>query len=393
MSTATRSVAMPPANDVISQSELEHLWGDPQVSDESCRAISEGRVRHFVSCPTDVVQSLNRWAFENETASKEWWDEAAFDKNLGIELVEPKMVAKLDSDGNPMIDPETGEILKKPEPQPYDFSVKVGKGDIRKYRMTKNNTNRPLSEDSGKALCDQFFSRGRWAMNGETMIFDSLGNAVSAQHRAYAGKRAYLLNPELDPVPVWVVRNTPALLADTADTGRARTTAHILTRDPEVMAVDELEDARGKSYGEEAIKKREKLVGSLASVLTALRYRCIGKDVNASGPDKSEIRYLYDRFDESLDHVVNAVDARQQTFGSGTTAFSPVKLLGKEALATAIILAQLSDHEPLSEVDGRKRVITQPEPDDLESITLDVDRAIEVVERINSDYEDDTGVS
>lgn len=365
----SRSIAIPPQSAKLqfSQGEMSHLWDDENVSDDSCQRIADGGVRNFAECPVDVLASLNRWSPDNVTTSIEFWGLSECMESLGVKEAKPLRTPVLGEDGEPKLDVETGEPVYTVTQPPYKFAVKRGKETTR-YVTELNGTNRPLNEDNANLLENRTLE-GRTVLNGEPLIFDSLGMAVSAQHRVIGAIRAFNKNPNLPKIPFLVVRNVPAIFADTADTGRTRTGGDALARIPDVMDVDTLVDRDGKSFGPDVEKRRKQLTTELSSVIRLVNMRFCGKNVNTSIKPPAHGWYVYNLF-TNIDALVNRVYNANLSVGEGKDSVSIKKVLGRNNLSAAIILSEVSDMEPIAEQSGQS--LTVP-PTDEPIIELDVD--------------------
>lgn len=340
------------AKSYISQAEIDHVLADPKVDEESKLALAEGHITRFASLRpfTDLIASLNRWAAENVTTSIEWMNKELASELLGLHEVQPKMVPKM-KDGAPVVNAETGEPVMTPQPQPYLFSVKTSSDGTLRFGTSNNKTNRNHDPKVSDAFRDQVLAACA-VLNGEGWIIDSTGQAISLQHRAIGGIKAYYDNPDSPSFPVLIVRNVPALFADTADTGRSRTTADILVRDESVLRLETLVDSGGNLLGEKATGVRVKLSKDLQGVLRLLNLRLQGKNVNTSLKLRDGGYNLYSHFC-NLDQLVNMVaNEGETTHGTQEAAIGIRKTLGKSALAAAIVLSEMTEHQPIMDNDG-----------------------------------------
>lgn len=371
--------AMPMPSDKFSGESLAHLWGDDNVSVESLHKIASGGVTSFAFCPVDVISSLNRFAAKNVKTVIVWAGKQELADLLGIDEVKPKFVAVLDENGEPRIN-DKGEPILTPEPSPYKFGVKSGK-ESKQYATTKNSTNRPLNHDNVKGIKRRALA-GQICLNGEGFVFDDVGNAISAQHRAIAYFQAFCENPNLPKIPILVTTGVPAIFADTADTGRSRTDSDILTRDETILAVDTLVDMEGKKLGADALEIRGKMGKELASVLRLVNLRLCGKNVNAGKKLEHGGHYLYDTFDGSLDRIVNLVYNQTTAIGEKKDKISFQSTLGRANLCAAIVLHELANFDSPTVIDGASLVVPEPtEP----VFTLDVELWEERLKELSSE--------
>ena len=110
----------------------------------------------------------------------------------GIEIPTDSMVTTVD---------QMKELLGwKEEPENSDWGEDYLCKDMngKKIRLTKNKTNRPFKAAIAKRYMLEHL-RGKWAMNGETLVIDKKGNTQSAQHRGVGfilAEQKRLQNPE-----------------------------------------------------------------------------------------------------------------------------------------------------------------------------------------------------
>lgn len=84
-----------------------------------------------------------------------------------------------------------------------------------RWLATANRKNRPLSPVfAGRYAADM--KGGRWAVNGQGVVFDTDGHLIDGQHRL----KAVVLSGTA--VPLLVVSGVPAGVFDTLDQGRRR---------------------------------------------------------------------------------------------------------------------------------------------------------------------------
>lgn len=124
-----------------------------------------------------------------------------------------------------------------------DFTLEVAETVLKHF----NNTNRPLSGSQTKLYANELL-RGKWALNGEPIIFgvdDKGEHLISGQHRLKAlvlANKLYNENPDKYPDAILVL-HTVAITgvqletADTVDLGMTRKHADVLFRDEWVSTV------------------------------------------------------------------------------------------------------------------------------------------------------------
>lgn len=121
-----------------------------------------------------------------------------------------------------------------------------------KVRLENNKTNRPFRKGIAHRYALEHLRR-KWQLNGETLIFDRLGNAASAQHRlvslVFASQMAGLNPDEWKPYLKGQPVTMPCILvfgvsdkdevADTNDLGQKRTLGDVIFRNREFKGSDE----------------------------------------------------------------------------------------------------------------------------------------------------------
>jgi len=87
--------------------------------------------------------------------------------------------------------------------------------------LRKNDCNRPLNDGHVRTLTRQM-AAGKWALNGESIIFAEDGTLIQGQHRCHACIRA--------DTPFWtvVVRGIDKATFDTLDSGKRRSARDVL---------------------------------------------------------------------------------------------------------------------------------------------------------------------
>lgn len=384
---STPVVSQPAPSNKFSESELSWLWSDMAVSPESLDKIASGKMKSNAFVTPDVRASLNEWGVLNSYESTLWADRATLIELLGIvkaesvdvpvmdENGEPVTNPVVDKDGNPIIDengnPVTIPATTKEAPASL-FSHTVGKGEKQNFMTTKNSTNRPLVKDN-LALCKRRALSREVNFNGEGLIFDSVGNAGSAQHRVIGYYLAMLSDQTLPAIPIPVRYNVPAIFADTIDTGAKRTDAQINLRHLDVLEEETLVDKSGNPFGSNVKLVRGQMGGDLGSVLRLVNMRLLGKNVNASKKPEHGGQFLYGMFaDKSLDRMVNEVFLHDSVHGTGSASdkYGIAKTLGRGNVCAAIVLSELSDYDNPAIVDGKQLVIPEPTQ---ELFLLDVD--------------------
>jgi hypothetical protein len=272
----------------ITQREFDYVFTDGAVSEDTKIDLITGKIRSFSDCPADLIQSLNRYTLENvEVFVGEYRSAEVIDWS-GIEEVKPRVIPATTEDGKPVLAKDGSQVMKIDPDSPmvadwsYTVSRKEGK---RNFKNRFHPNNRKLREDASKAL-SYTFSAHKWAMNGETFIFDSMGMGASCNHRTTAMQMAVLGGWD-GSVPLIVVVGIPALFVNTIDTGRSRTAIDTQFRDPTVLPIDTLRNIDGKEHSPSKVAEiKQKLARMLASVETVLYHRLSGADVNASMSSK-----------------------------------------------------------------------------------------------------------
>lgn len=224
----------------------------------------------------------------------------------------------------------------------------------KQYVATKNKSNRPASVPNMRNLL-KFFLTGRWALNGETLIFDETGQCCSAQHR---GGAAYFYSLDTGDTstkfPFIVVEGVPVELIDSIDTGKSRDNKDILTRHADIFREKALRTITGmKVTGTAVVNMRKTLSKEANTVCRLLWLRTDAKDVKASSTNykQEEIFDIMSRFepsdtlndrpegeafDSQLEDLVQLVYNQDvQTSGKAGTLN---KFLGRADIAAAVVL-------------------------------------------------------
>lgn len=102
----------------------------------------------------------------------------------------------------------------------YAVMETIDPDKAREY-LSLNDNNRPVSKTYARALAGAIL-RGEWALNGETVKFDSGGKLIDGQHRLHA------IVTSDQAVQALVVRNAGSDAQDTVDTGTRRSLSHAL---------------------------------------------------------------------------------------------------------------------------------------------------------------------
>lgn len=363
----------------LSQSEIDHLWSDESIDQESLAALAEGHISRMAALRPhpSLIAALNRWAVLNVTSEHVWMTKELAEGLLGVVPVYPQMIDKqfpitepgpidpttgraskvpvLDSDGDPTyetrINAESGKPIQVMGDKPASlFGVKTGDGNL-SFNTSKNAHNRPHDDKGSNRFRDEVLA-GTAVSNGETWTIGSTGYVISAQHRGIGGIKAWYANPDAPSFPVWIIRNVPALFADTADTGRARTTADILARDNKVLELSSLVDSGGNPLGDAAPSARKKMTTNMQGVLRLLNLRTQGKNVNTSLVLRDGGYALYSHFGSELDSLINMVTNQDSTKGTGKAAVGLRKTLGLNNVIAGIVLAELSTHDRINDDSG-----------------------------------------
>lgn len=272
----------------LTQAEFSHVENDASVSPETLAGLLDGSIVSFADCPSDLVQSLNRWALANVAIFLGEFSVPTLVQWSGIEEVKPNLIPAIDDNGQPVLNKD-GQPVMTIDPASdmrVDFSVSLGRKEgKRNFRAKYHSNNRKLREESAKAL-SLTIGAYCWAMNGETFIFDSQGLGASCNHRSSAAKIAELQG-FAGTLPLMVVCGVPAIFVNTIDTGRSRTAADTQYRDPSILPPESLTDIDGKAINPAKLAEyRQKLAKTLSSVETVLYHRLNGADVNASMSSK-----------------------------------------------------------------------------------------------------------
>lgn len=142
-----------------------------------------------------------------------------------------------------------------------------------RVRLTKNPTNRPFRMVLAKRYMSEIL-RGKWKLNGETIVIDRMGNVQSGQHRLVAlilAEQERRKNLDKYKEYGWkspIVMETVVVLGisedketvDTLDLGQRRSLGDVIYRD-------------GRFEGNDKIKKQQSNILSNATRLAWLRSR------------------------------------------------------------------------------------------------------------------------
>lgn len=269
----------------------------------------------FTSLSADFISELNRKAFESIVIEKAWIGGHEAKTLLGLE--------EAASDA------------------PFHFTY-GGK----RYWMKNSVTNRSISMEAVRFLMS-LISMGRWAMNGETMIFSDTQMCISAQHRLAAEYLCSLSNPTIK-LPVILVKNVPNEFADTADTGRSRSNTDILSRNADDIFDDvEITNLLGATFGDSLQSVKKTLCREMGGGCRLLDLRGKGKDVDGNGKFRqTELFSMLNRCPElpKLIHLVYVHDRGV----AGEASFSKTWSIAQ--VATAIVLASNVDNSPESDI-------------------------------------------
>jgi len=185
--------------------------------------------------------------------------------------------------GNPMTVERMKELIgwkvvDKDEEDDYLFSFK---GE--KIKLERNPSNRPFRPGFAKRYMNEML-RGKWRLNGETMIIDENDDAQSMQHRGVAliwaewerknnsdmWKHIWGNNPiTIDCIVVQGISSEPDVL-DTIDLGQKRSLGDVLYRD---SAFSERDMSK---------KMRQKVTNTLSSAIRLVWIRSGGKSVSSA---------------------------------------------------------------------------------------------------------------
>lgn len=223
----------------------------------------------------------------------------------------------------------------------------------KQYVAEKNKSNRPASVPNMRNLM-KFFRSGRWALNGETLIFDENGHCCSAQHRAGAAFFHALENNDQTQYPFIVVRGVPTELIDSIDTGKSRDNKDILARHTDIFREAALRTIGGfKVTGSAVNTMRKTLAKEANTVCRYLWLRTDAKDIKASstGYKQEEIFDVMSRFEPSptidnrpdgeafgliLEDLLQLV--YNQDVGASGKSGTLNKFLGRADVAAALVL-------------------------------------------------------
>jgi len=209
------------------------------------------------------------------------------------------------------------------------------------YVCTNNATNRPLAIPNMKHLL-QFFLGNRWALNGEVLILDEVGQAASMQHRAIAAYIASLMSDPSRTFMFIIVRGVPVELIDSIDSGKPRTAKDASIRHTDILPLEELVDLSGNAYGKTSAKVRETILGEVQSALRLLWLRAQSKDVNASSTGFKQDQY-FDMLDRVPEVLQLALLVYQYDTISGKAGVLN-KHFGRAMVCAALILASNTEN-------------------------------------------------
>lgn len=149
-----------------------------------------------------------------------------------------------------------------------DYLLKDENG--KKVRLANNAKNRPFRLSLAEKYASEH-ERGKWEVNGETLVFNRLGNAQSAQHRLVGFKLACQRNPKKGLIfrcIVVVGVSETDKVADTSDLGQKRTLGDVIFRN--------------RDFGRISEKEQKVKAGVLAGALRLVWLRCGGKTVSSA---------------------------------------------------------------------------------------------------------------
>ncbi len=241
----------------------------------------------------------------------------------------------------------------------------------KQYVATKNKSNRPCSVPNMKNLM-KFHGTGRWALNGETIIFDELSRCCSAQHRLGS---AYFYSLDTGDTttrfPFILVRGVPEIVVDSIDTGKSRDNKDILTRHEDIFKESSLRTITGnKVTGSTVVKLRQTLSKETNTVCRLLWLRTNAKDIKASstGYKQEEIFDVMQRFHpattdnpkEGIEPFSTELEQLLQLVynqDTGTSGKSGTlnKYLGRADVATALVLHSNKDQDPVPSADSSRK--------------------------------------
>lgn len=246
---------------------------------------------------------------------------------------------------------------EKDEPAMFAFKGK-------RYVIETSRTNRQIDIKHVITLANMM-KAGRWAYNGEPLIWDTNGQSASAQHR---GTAAFLLS--LDPIFANVklcyvnVTGVPPELVDTIDTNRARTQKDIFGRDPDVLSLDELTNLSGESFGDDTSAVRKTQIADLTSATRLILLRAKGKNIKAGGTmSQANLNLAHSLFGDDngnqLEALTSLVYRQDIGLGSKSTWGS---LLGRQNVVALLTLFANQDQSSPWEFDGANLTIPETMP-------------------------------
>lgn len=238
---------------------------------------------------------------------------------------------------------------------PELFSFGLTKADRKRYATDNNATNRPLSKENWQSLLSYFLER-RWAITGETLIFDADDMAASAQHRLVAAFVATLLDPQAEFYFI-VVKGIDTSVIDLIDTGKSRDLKDITVRHAQsLLPADSLRDLLDLPYGSGVETARKDIAGDIKQAMSIVWHRANGKDVNASTSDYKKDKGLYfamlDRFPQHVFTDANGQEVETTELERAAMRIYAYdrqggkvlsKYFGRGKLLAALILASNSD--------------------------------------------------
>lgn len=290
------------------------------------------------------------------------WGQAEIMEALGIEKLAQ--------------DDETSEVT-------FRYPLKGKEYD--RYATSKNKTNRPLNVDNMAGLLSSMLEE-KWAITGETLIFDESDQAASCQHRLVAAFIATLVNPDLKFTFI-VVSGIAIDVIDFIDTGKSRDLKDTSTRHTEsFLPLNSIRTLTGTCYTDDRTV-RAKITSDIKQAISLLYLRGSGKDVNASTTeyknDKGAYFAMLERFapttfegveskisDAIVEIPTTTLElAAQRIYGYDSTHSGHLnKVYGRGKLLAALILASNADNPSDIRIEDKKIRVDMPD-----NLAIDLD--------------------
>ena len=223
------------------------------------------------------------------------WD-MAIDR-LGLTLL-TSAIARLDVDGNPVVDENGKAIIDKVAIPPHRWSCVVKVEGHEDYHGTpipkgtqyfdfpKQAANRVPTPSNATDLVKR---HTHWPFTLEALLADSTGSGQSEQHRAASVVEAHLTGkytPEKG-LPTLTLDGMSVGAAGAIDTGKKKSATDDLSTDhtllPFALTYADYRDGEDTGYGSLAIQKRVSILKEAQGASKRIVLRMLGKNVKGSG--------------------------------------------------------------------------------------------------------------